>query len=162
MTDQGKATLTDASVHTLARRLHPHLTGSVTESSMYQAPEFLWPGTDAFVPPTKAMDVYALASTIFAVSSLVIRLFILLKVTSLSQIYTESPPFQSISSIRRVEQAVAKILLVGHLHLKRPVSGGIGDELWSLLQSCWSRTPAARPSIGEIVTALEDVELYYQ
>ncbi|KAF9465099.1 kinase-like domain-containing protein [Collybia nuda] len=140
VTDQGKATLADACIFTLARLLYPDLTGSLVESSMYQAPEFLWPGTDAFVPPTTAMDVYALASTIFA-------------------ILTESPPFQNVPSIRTVEQAVAKIYKVGHLCLPRPASG-FCDELWACLQSCWSKIPGDRPSIGEIVTALEYIELY--
>jgi hypothetical protein len=70
ITDYGRATITDVSVHTLANQLllHPHMSKvSLVKSSIYQAPEFLWPGTDAFVLPTKATDVYALASTIYAV-----------------------------------------------------------------------------------------------
>lgn len=66
--------LTDTSVRTLARHLYPHTTVSLVVSSMYQAPEYLWAGTDAFVAPTKATDIYALASTIFAVGSLLFKL----------------------------------------------------------------------------------------
>lgn len=65
MVAHGKAMLTDATVRTLARHLHPDTTASVVKSSIYQAPEYLRP--DEFVPPTQATDVYALASTIFAV-----------------------------------------------------------------------------------------------
>jgi serine/threonine protein kinase len=72
VTGQGHATLADASVYTLACRfkLHSYRPVPLEISSIYQAPELLWPGTDAFVQPAKPSDVYAFASTILAVSQI--------------------------------------------------------------------------------------------
>lgn len=140
ITDQGCATLADASVYTLACRfiLHPLGRIPLQSSSIYQAPEFLCPGTEAFIQPAKPSDVYALASVVLAV-------------------FTGHPPFYE-SLVRTTERAVAKIILNGHLDIPKP--DGIGNALWALLQQCWQRDPTARPSIGEVVTSLEDIDIY--
>ncbi|KAF8067677.1 kinase-like domain-containing protein [Lyophyllum atratum] len=141
ITDRGYATLVDVSVYTQARRFILHPAGRIPPqlSSIYQAPEFLYPGTDAFIQPAKASDVYAFASVILAV-------------------LTGNPPFYGSPVIRSMECATAEIIRNGHQRIRKPDS--IGDTLWTLLQYCWHQDPNARPRIGDVVTALEDIEIY--
>ncbi|RDB30257.1 hypothetical protein Hypma_007303 [Hypsizygus marmoreus] len=142
VTDTGNATVTDALVYTLASQyiLHPHATIPLQNSFIYQARERLWPGTYVFIPPAKTSDVYAFASVIYAV-------------------VTGNPPFQG-SPHRTLERSVAEILFHGHLRVPRPGADIMGDNLWDLVQRCWALGAAARPTMDEVVTTLEDIELY--
>jgi len=141
VTDQGHATVVDALVYTLAKQfLLPPDTNAplaLRGSSAYQSPELL---STTCAQPMKATDVYAFASTVFA-------------------IFTGSAPFSAANSCNTGAVAVED-LLSRHLQIKKPASGIMCDGLWELLQSCWACDPARRPTMGQIVDALEEIELY--
>jgi len=70
ITDDGNVAVTDIAVYTEACRwlLFPSDRNvKIQRSFIYQAPEFLNPGTESFNPPTKPMDVFAFGSLILAV-----------------------------------------------------------------------------------------------
>ena len=69
ITDDDNVSITDISVYSKACRwiLHPHATIPIERSSLYQARERIYSGTDTLIVPTKPMDVYAFGSIIYAV-----------------------------------------------------------------------------------------------
>lgn len=75
------------------------------------------------------------------------------------KVFTGTAPFQG--RIDRLEHGFLEILRYGHMRIPKPPTEVISDNLWKIIQRCWTRDPAARPGIGEVLTALEGLEPYY-
>jgi serine/threonine protein kinase len=102
----------------------------------WQAPEVLDPEEEMMEPEacpyTPMSDVYSLAMTIL-------------------QVWTGKPPF----SHRRNDTVVILDIIRGNRPF-RP--GGISDDLWGLLQSCWIREPEKRPTACVVERWLETTQ----
>ena len=53
----------------------------------------------------------------------------------------------------RLYNIVVAVARNGHLRLPQP--GGITDDLWQLLQACWSIDPMHRPNIEDVERRLD-------
>ncbi|KAG8924561.1 hypothetical protein FRC01_011347 [Tulasnella sp. 417] len=62
------------------------------------------------------------------------------------------PPFYGLTPGRVLQLVVGGQLPEPQDHPKLPAS----DPLWSLMRSCWNRTPAGRPTMGAVVQQLRD------
>ena len=67
--DDGSARISDIGLNVIIRRVVHSDRLKVPDSWMYKPPEELFP-QDGILKPTMAMDVYALASTIYTVGAI--------------------------------------------------------------------------------------------
>ncbi|EMD31549.1 hypothetical protein CERSUDRAFT_162781 [Gelatoporia subvermispora B] len=108
-------------------------TQSVKEKTLrWTAPEIIDPETYGLsqVALTKESDVYSFAITIW-------------------EIYTNQIPFHN----SRIDGTVMRSILSGQRPSRpeREASNGLDDDLWSLLQVCWSDQRSKRPSIRSVL-----------
>ena len=110
----------------------------------WNAPEILVPPEDNCTTPvdpedkwrssyTEKSDVYSLAMTIL-------------------EVMTKRPPY---SNLRR-DTTVVNYVLQG-LHPQKPIN--FSDNLWSLLESCWERSPEKRPTAQIVCSWLDVIKL---
>lgn len=87
-------------------------------------------------PPTKESDVYTFGMVVL-------------------ELLTGEPPF----SEYRSEVAVLRALVNG-TQPKRPTESTVWltDELWALVQRCWSKGPESRPTMEVVVVDLEKMQ----
>jgi len=86
-------------------------------------------------PVTLKMDVFSFASTMLEALS-------------------GNIPYHYITSDMAV---VSEVLLKGNLP-KRPASSQITDQLWTLMEKCWSVDPLERPSMKEVLLSLSELD----
>ena len=152
ITDDGNVAVTDIAVYTEACRwlLFPGPgTIKIQRSFVYQAPEFINPGTNTFNPRTKPMDVFAVGSLILAVCPCILYpAFPCHKVPL--QVLTDDSPYRR----RSVTRMLSEIMVYGHSHILQSSSRIISGDILDLVRRCWARNPIDRPSIGEVVAGL--------
>lgn len=117
--------LTDTGIYTEVVRLMLAPSGRIPipESFVYKSNQELG-GEEV---PTKSADVYAFASTCYA-------------------IITGRAPF---SEIANPYQRILKIARDGHTTLPKPLS--TSTMVWDLLMECWSAEPTKRPTMDDVV-----------
>lgn len=125
VTDDEDIVLTDAGIYTEVVKLMLLPSGRVRipESFIYKSHQELR-GEEV---PTKSADVYAFASTCYA-------------------IMTGRAPF---SEIANPYQRIIKIAQDGHTTLPKPSS--TSTLLWDLMTECWSAEPTKRPAMVDVV-----------
>jgi len=127
ITDDGRPCITDVGLNARLSRIKYNGPWPIPSGWMFKAPEELSPQFDSSIfSPTKQMDVYAFASTVYS-------------------IFTLKPPFPIKSY-----GIVAKIIH-GH-EPEKPIE--ISGPMWNLLHKCWSYNPEDRPSMTAIESAL--------
>jgi len=127
ITDDERPCITDVGMNARLSRIKYSGPWPLPSGWMFKAPEELSPQFDLSIfSPTKQMDVYAFASTVYS-------------------IFTLKPPFPVKSY-----GTVAKIIQ-GHVPQK-PIE--ISAPMWNLLNDCWSYNPEDRPSMAAIESAL--------
>jgi len=127
--DDGRPCLTDIGLNaSLSAVIYPG-EWPIPSGWMFKSPEeLLLQGDSSIFLPTKAMDVYAFASTIYT-------------------IMTSKPPFRP----KLYGKGILEILLQGHT-VEQP--GEITDALWNVLKMCWSYRPDERLSMSTVQSAL--------
>ncbi|KAG6873626.1 hypothetical protein C0995_013557 [Termitomyces sp. Mi166 len=134
----GDATVADASLHMLARAFTSlEYRVPLEPCSVYQAPEALDSHQTVLQPSS---DVYAFASVVYAVM-------------------TGRSPLDT-SSIHSIRNSIQEISRFGHSRILKPSVAIIKDDLWQLLERCWSYNPEARPKMKDVIFDLEDILLY--
>lgn len=118
------------------------------------APEFLAPEEFGMASyrPTRKSDIYSCGCVCIEViqQNLVI---LLRKYSHNLQVYTGRSPWPEITNYAQVIVPVLK-----GKRPSRPVAatGGVmTDELWHIVQDCWSKDAAARPSAAELVKRIQ-------
>lgn len=151
VTDDGRACLSDVGMHTQLSKIAYIYNGAwpVPDGWMYKAREELLAEYDdpLDLVHTKAMDVYAFASTTYTVNSIHYHHHFIYLDISCTQIFTLKPPFNK-KSYRR---GLIRVLSGTHV-LEKPAQ--ITDALWDLLTSCWAPLPEDRPSMVEVKVKL--------
>ncbi|KIJ96030.1 hypothetical protein K443DRAFT_107845 [Laccaria amethystina LaAM-08-1] len=122
VTDDEDIVLTDAEIYTKVVKLML-LRIRIPQSIVYKSHQEL----DGQEVPTKNADVFAFASTSYA-------------------IITGRAPF---SEIANPYQRILKITQNGHRMLPKPLS--TSPMLWDLLRECWSAEPTKRPTMSDVV-----------
>jgi len=127
ITDDGKPCISDVGLNARLSRIKHSGAWPIPYGWMFKAPEELSPQFDTSIfSPTKEMDVYAFASTVYS-------------------IFTLKPPFPV-----KPYGMITKII---HGHVpEKPIE--ISGPLWNLLSECWSKDPRDRPSMAAIESAL--------
>jgi len=131
VTDCGRVCLTDVGVNTLALRAFSNSFEPVPSAWMYKDAEELLSGIR-----DQRTDVYSFASMVYAM-------------------YTSDPPFQP--SQPRHYRGLRRIIERGHLQLLRRPEG-MDEHLWALVQKCWNRVPAHRPTMAEVEIDLRNMQ----
>jgi len=127
ITDDGRPCISDVGLNARLSRIKYSDAWPIPSGWMFKAPEELSPQFDSCIfSPTKEMDVYAFASTVYS-------------------IFTSKPPFP-IKPYGRVTTIIR-----GHVP-EKPIE--ISGPLWNILNKCWSYHPEDRPSMAEIELAL--------
>ena len=149
--DDGVPLIMDHGLTLLTSPLEVTLTFNFLSRIRWNAPEILepdddedddtapeeeeGPDDDERSPYTTMSDVYSLAMTIL-------------------EVVTEQHPYSHI----RYDTAVCRTVLEGH-HPRKP--DNFSENLWSLLESCWNRTPQNRPTAEMVWSWLDVVRLAY-
>ncbi|KAF8058749.1 kinase-like domain-containing protein, partial [Lyophyllum atratum] len=151
--DSGRAYVADFGISGISDETKLAWTSLTSLSSKggtarFLAPEILRPKIDDDVKNTKATDIYAWACVAY-------------------QILAGKRPFHEIKIVGMVEMAIAE-----GKHPERPPAAspswsawGLTEDIWSLMESCWSTERAQRPTVDEVVSRLmamlrpEDVQL---
>ena len=124
----------------------------------YLAPELRWPedyGMDKILI-TKESDIYGIAMVIYEARSYKpISPGPGSNLTSIPQVLTGVKPYHNCA-----DMSVSSKVRAGEIP-ERP-SGRIGDTVWSLLEGCWSKVPAKRPTTVELYNALSDPSSHHK
>ncbi|KXN89752.1 Proto-oncogene tyrosine-protein kinase ROS [Leucoagaricus sp. SymC.cos] len=136
---QGEGIIADYAMATLVQKLRENLTPTPTQQreSMpvrWLAPEVIM--AQSSTSPKSASDTYSFGMAIL-------------------EMLTENVPFAEYSSDMAIIRALMK-----NEQPKRPVPAAnqedpITDTLWNLMVRCWSREPESRPTMWDVVKALE-------
>ncbi|KDQ08469.1 hypothetical protein BOTBODRAFT_118615, partial [Botryobasidium botryosum FD-172 SS1] len=107
----------------------------------WQAPELL---LQEDTRRTEATDIFAFGRVMLEVSMFPPRVRFL----------TGEVPFSKLSSYQVLLE------VIGYRHPARPrgddaAERGLDDEMWRLMQRCWSKDPALRPAVADITTYLQ-------
>jgi len=127
ITDDGRPCITDVGLNARLSRIKYNDPWPIPSGWMFKAPEELSPQfNSSTLSPTKEMDVYAFASTVYS-------------------IFTLKPlfPVKSYGTVAKIIQ--------GHVP-EKPIE--ISGPIWNLLNECWSYNPEDRPSMAAIESAL--------
>ena len=132
--------------------LQPSVEGDLGDCR-YLAPEIQWPedyGTDKILI-TKESDIYGMAMVIYEARSYKpISPEPGSNLTSIPQVLTGVKPYQNSIDTSMSSRIHAEVI-------PERFTGTIDDTVWNLLEGCWSKVPAKRPTTVKLYNALSDV-----
>ena len=132
--------------------LQPSVEGDLGDCR-YLAPEIQWPedyGTDKILM-TKESDIYGIAMVIYEARSYKsISPGPGSNLTSIPQVLAGVKPYHNSIDTRMSSRVHTEVI-------PERLSGTIDDTVWGLLEGCWSKVPAKRPTTVELYNALSDV-----
>lgn len=119
----------------------------------WQAPELFREETEDRQPNRKASDIYAFACVCYEVWCL--NVFMVYQCLTSLQMFSGQIPFYA--KIYDFE------IIYSVLEGKRPArplhalskTRGLSDEVWSIIETCWSQEPAQRPTAKQVVLQLQ-------
>ena len=128
---------------------------SLGRTLIWTSPELLDSShPDSTIRPTHESDCYAVGMVIYEVTSY--DHYSDPSLTCPVQILTGFPPFHGLS----VLQIMLALATGGHpVKPLYPESLGLSDELWELVQSCWSKSISVRPTAQELYDHLSHASL---
>ena len=106
--------------------------------------------SNAYRRKTMETDVYAFGCLYYAVRLKYVQLIQRMK-RWIAQIFFDTIPFQGEGPLQ-IMAAVTSGARPGRLE-----SPGMEDNVWNLIQNCWTSKPSERPTMGEVVNTLTTV-----
>ncbi|KAG6848005.1 hypothetical protein H0H93_004234, partial [Arthromyces matolae] len=135
LTDFGLSYVTDHNALVGAALSSNHAAGGTPG---FEAPELMDPQNE-YCRKTMASDVYAFGMVCY-------------------EMYTDKNPFDRMKPLHVVQRAMSG------QHPGRPMGPiyadcGLTEDMWRLMERCWSQNPEQRPSASQIIQALPPVPL---